>query len=112
MANTAPHDPDFSARSEACLTAILEALDAIDPDELEADYAGGVLKMTFADGRHCVLNRQAAASQIWLAEGASAWHFSYDPTAGQWLDTKGRGTLHAILAGILGQKLGRAVALG
>ncbi|MCR9244520.1 MAG: iron donor protein CyaY [bacterium] len=111
MANTAPHDPDFPARSEACLTAIQDRLDDYDPDELEADYAGGVLKIGFADGRTCVLNRQAAASQIWLAEGASAWHFSFDEDARVWLDTKGRGQLETVLAEILSQKLGRAVTL-
>ena len=111
MANTAPHDPDFDARSEECLSSILEALDAIDPDELEADLAGGVLKITFADGKACILNRQSAASQIWLAEGAQAWHFAFDREQAQWLDTKGRGDLQAILAEILGRRLGHPVRL-
>ena len=111
MANTAPQDPDFLARSEACLAAIQAAVDDFDPDELEADYAGGVLRIAFADGRQCILNRQAAACQIWLAEGASAWHFAFDPQQGRWLDTKDRGELHAILAAILSRRLGRTIDL-
>lgn len=111
MANTAPQDPDFLTRSEAFLTALQSALDEFDPDELEADLAAGVLKIVFADGKACILNRQAPASQIWLAEGASAWHFSFDRERGAWLDTKGRGELLAILGGIVSRKLGREIDL-
>jgi len=111
MANTAPHDPDFSTRSLECLTAILEALDDFDPDEIEADLAGGVLKIVFADNTACILNRQTAASQIWLAEGAQAWHFSFDQQQANWQDTKGRGELKAILAEVLANRLGRPITL-
>ncbi|MCA8978239.1 MAG: iron donor protein CyaY [Planctomycetes bacterium] len=111
MANTAPHDPDFDAHSQACLTGLLDALDAFDPDELEADLAAGVLKIQFADGKVCILNRQSAASQIWLAEGAQAWHFSFDPDQGDWLDTKGRGKLEDILSETVSARLGRPIRL-
>ncbi len=111
MSNTAPHDPDFQAHSQACLDGLLEVLDTFDPDELEADLSGGVLKIQFADGRTCVVNRQAAASQIWLAEGAQAWHFRFDPAQAQWLDTKGRGELRAILGEVITARLGRRVEL-
>jgi CyaY protein len=111
MPNTAPQDPDFQARSQACLDDLLEVLDSFDPDELEADLSGGVLKIQFADGRTCVVNRQAAASQIWLAEGAEAWHFQFDPAQAQWLDTKGRGELRAILTAVVSARLGRSVDL-
>ncbi|MCA8948751.1 MAG: iron donor protein CyaY [Planctomycetes bacterium] len=112
MPNTAPEDPDFLRRSTRCLDDIQAALDDFDPDELEADHAAGVLKITFADGRHCVLNRQAAASQIWLAEGASAWHFAFDAERDGWFDTKARGELKAILGEVLTRKLGRTIDLG
>ncbi len=106
-----PKDHDFAQRAEQCLHRIQAALDEFDPDELEADFAGGVIRMTFADRRNCILNRQGAAHQIWLAEGASAWHFSYDEAAAAWLDTKGRGDLFAVLAEILTRRLGRAITL-
>lgn len=86
-------------------------LDSFDPDELEADLAGGVLRIAFADGRNCIMNRQSAANQIWLAEGASAWHFEFDPVRNEWLDTKGRGELPRILADILSRRLGRPVSV-
>ena len=106
-----PADQEFLQHAEACMQAILAKLDAFDPDELEADLSAGVLRITFADGRNCILNRQSAAHQIWLAEGASAWHFARDPAAGAWRDTKGRGELLQILNGIVSQRLGRPVDL-
>jgi len=111
MATTAPLDSEFSHRAEQCLASLQAALDGFDPDELEADLVGGVLRLAFADGRNCILNRQTAAHQIWLAEGASAWHFAFDPASGQWMDTKGRGELRAILSEILMRRLGRIVTI-
>ena len=93
------------------MKAILTKLDAFDPDELEADLSAGVLRITFADSRNCILNRQSAANQIWLAEGASAWHFTRDPVSEAWNDTKGRGELLQILNGIVSRRLGRTIDL-
>ncbi len=104
-------DSQFLQHTDACLQDLLAKLDAFDPDELEADLAGGVLRIAFADGRNCILNRQAAAHQIWLAEGASAWHFVRSAENGAWLDTRGRGDLRQILGEIVGRRLGRLVQL-
>lgn len=103
-------DQDFLSRAETLMSGLLARLDEFDPDELEADSAAGVIKMVFADGGICVLNRQTAAHQIWLAEGATAWHFERDE-AGDWIDTKGRGSLDTVLTEILSRRLGRAIEL-
>ncbi|HEX6812243.1 MAG TPA: iron donor protein CyaY [Planctomycetota bacterium] len=108
---TNPADQEFLQHAEACMRAILARLDTFDPDELEADLSGGVLRIAFADSRNCILNRQSAAHQIWLAEGASAWHFARDPASGAWNDTKGRGELHQVLNGIVSKRLGRTIDL-
>lgn len=105
-------DIAFLQRADAHMQRLLNWLDDFDPDELEADLALGVMKITFADGRKCIMNRQSAAHQIWLAEGATAWHFAFDEATASWLDTKGRGQLTAVLADILSRKLGRPVSPG
>ena len=109
-ANEHANDQLFLQRAEALMDALLAQLDDFDPDELEADAAAGVIKMAFASGTPCVLNRQSAAHQIWLAEGASAWHFERDEQ-GDWIDTKGRGSLTSVLSEILTRRLGRTVEL-
>lgn len=104
-------ESDFTQRSDALLRALQTELDAFDPDELEADLAGGVLRIHLPGKRTCVLNRQAAVSQIWMAEGATAWHFAFDPAQRAWIDTKGRGELRRLLAEVLSQRLGRTIEL-
>lgn len=103
-------DPSYQQRAEVCLQDLLARLDAFDPDELEADLSGGVLRITFADGRNCIVNRQAAAEQIWMAEGATAWHFAFDPAQQAWQDTKGRGELRQVLGEVVRRRLQRDVA--
>ncbi|MFK7739398.1 MAG: iron donor protein CyaY [Planctomycetota bacterium] len=103
-------DQQFLQEADRLMQALLARLDEFDPDELEADSAAGVIKMAFADRSVCVLNRQTAAHQIWLAVGATAWHFEKDPS-GVWMDTKERGPLADVLGEILTSKLGRAIEL-
>jgi frataxin-like iron-binding protein CyaY len=107
----ATDDPDFAARAEATMRKVQAALDGFDPDELEADLAGGVLRITFADRKVCVMNRQSAASPNCPPEGATAWHFEFDPAHGCWMDTKGRGRLEQVLGGVLTRRLGRPVTV-
>ena len=103
-------DRAFSKAADAYMARLFDRLQDEDPDELDCDLAMGVLSMEFADGTRCILNRQSAAQQIWLAEGASAWHFQPDDS-GEWNDTKGRGRLSEVLAAVLERRLGRAVRL-
>ena len=102
---------EFARQADQAMDAIFATLSDFDPDELDADLAMGVLSMEFSDGSKCIMNRQTAAQQIWLAHGASAWHFAQEEEDGPWLDTKGRGDLRTVLAEQLGSKLGRPIQL-
>lgn len=104
-------DIEFTKAADQEMEAILARLSDFDPDELECDLAMGVLSMLFADRTRCIMNRQTAAHQIWLAAGVQAWHFHRDETTGEWVDTKGRGSLRRILAEVLSQKLRRPISL-
>ena len=108
---TSSPESDYLQHADRCLHDLLARLDTFDPDELEADLAGGVLKLSFPDGRNCIVNRQAAAEQIWMAEGATAWHFAFDPAQQAWQDTKGRGELRHVLGEVVRRRLQRDVAL-
>ena len=104
-------DHEFSVRADRFMNEVLRTLDDIDPDEVDSQLAMGVLTMEFADGSRCVMNRQTAAHQIWLAYAATAWHFEFDQASETWVDTKGRGSLRAVLSQTLSSKLGHDVAL-
>ena len=104
-------DHEFSKAADQVMQAVFTKLAELDPDEVDSDLAMGVLSMQFADRKKFILNRQIAAHQIWLAHGVTAYHFALDSATGQWLDTKGRGELSALLAKAIGDKLGRPIAL-
>lgn len=105
------NDLEFTKEADQFMAQLLDALDEFDPDDVDAQLSMGVLTMEFRDGSKCIMNRQTAAHQIWLAEGATAWHFDKDETTGTWIDTKGRGDLKAVLSDVLSRRLERAVSL-
>jgi CyaY protein len=57
-----------------------------------------------------VVNSHRAARQIWMAAERSAWHFDL-AADGRWIATKSGDELWAAVEGVVGRKLGRAVAL-
>ena len=69
-------DLEFTREADRFMERVLSSLEDIDPDEVDTDLAMGVLTMEFGDGSKSIMNRQTAAHQIWLAEGAQAWHFA------------------------------------
>lgn len=103
-------DLEFLGLADQFMQSVIQRVDEVDPEDLDADLSMGVLTLEFADGSKCVMNRQTAAHQIWLAEGATAWHFERDDS-GTWQDTKGRGALEAVLSEILSRRLGEPIEL-
>jgi CyaY protein len=103
-------DPrEYLRLADECLARVARWADGFDPDELECTPSDGVLTLEFADRTRFVLNRQTAASQMWFAAGARAWHFDWDPTRRAWLDAKDGAELLQRLAETVGKQLGRAV---
>ena len=90
---------------------IAARLDGEDPDEIEVYPGDGVLTIEFSDGSKFIVSRQSATQQIWVAAGARAWHYSYDPNKNTWADDKDGHELFARLAETVSQKLGRTLAI-
>lgn len=102
---------EYLKHAGACLVKVENWLEDFDPDELDYTPSDGVITMEFADGTKFVLNRQGAASQVWLAAGARAWHFNFDAAAGQWIDDKEGRELFSRISEVVSAKLGRQVEL-
>jgi CyaY protein len=91
---------------------LLEALDQLDPDLLDAESTGEMLTLTSDTGERCVVNTQRAARQIWVAGRGEGIHFSFDEPSGQWRDDKGRGLeLYAFVAQVVRELTGSELAL-
>jgi len=86
---------------------VIDALEDVDPSDVDLDTAGDVVTLTLKDGIRCVMNTQRPTRQIWLAARARAWHFDYDEAKSQWLDDKGTGAeLFATISDVIRQSAG------
>ena len=105
-------DPQrFIELADRCLSHVESWLEDFDPDELDFATSDGVVTLEFSDGTRFVLNRQAAADQMWFAAGARAWHYDWDADAERWRDDRDGHELFANVANVVSEKLGRAVSL-
>ncbi|QDU69139.1 iron donor protein CyaY [Engelhardtia mirabilis] len=100
---------EYTRLADACLDRVTDWLEPFDPDEVDFSTADGVVKIEFPDGATYVLNRQAGASQMWLAAGVSAWHYNW--TGSSWSDDRDGHDLFENLSRVMSEKLGRKVSL-
>lgn len=97
----------FDASARAMLQAIEDALQDVDPDQVEVSSSDGVLRLDARDGTRIVINSHRAARQIWMAAVASAWHF--DPP--QWVSPKSGEMLWPTLEALLRRHAGVALPM-
>jgi len=95
--------------ADGCLEAVAGWLEDFDPDEVDFATTDGVVTIEFPGGAKYVLNRQAAAHQMWFAAGARAWHYDWNAEAGQWLDDRDGHALFDKISEVVSAKIGRAV---
>jgi CyaY protein len=103
------NDAEFDRLASAALQTIEQRLEA---SGVDADFElkeGGVLEVEFADGSKLIVNRHAAAREIWLAARSGGFHFRFDGSA--WRDTRNGTELFAALSRVASQQAGHAVNL-
>ena len=101
------NETEFAAHASVALEAIERALEATELDFELKD--GGVLEIEFDDGSKIIVNRHAAAREIWVAARAGGFHFRWDGAA--WRDTRQGGELFAELSKLVSAQGGEAVLL-
>jgi CyaY protein len=87
----------FRTVSSVVIERVRTALDAQDPDVVEANIEADVLKISFPSGAPFVLNMQRPIKEMWLAADRNAWHFKLNAD-GAWRDKKNGDELYATLA--------------
>ena len=101
-------DSRFAALADEMLMALLDAVEAADPENTEADLENGILEIERDGVGQYIVNKHAPLRQIWMSSPISgAHHFGYDDDKGDWFDTRGD---HDTLINILAGELGAAVA--
>lgn len=102
-------ESEFEALAGATLAKIEQALEACGADIDYELQPGGVLELAFADGSKIIINRHAAAREIWVAARAGGFHFRHD--GGRWIGTRDGTELFAALERLVSEQAGEAVRL-
>lgn len=89
---------DYHERADAALTQIEARLEAADIDVERA--AGGILEVELDDGGKIIVNKQAAAQEIWVAARSGGFHYRWDGAS--WVDTRSGEELHGAMARLAG----------
>jgi len=97
--------------ADECLARVAHFGEPFDPDEMDFSTTDGVVTLEFPDGARYVLNRQAAADQMWLAAGARAWHYDWDAAKQTWVNDRDGHDLYARISEVVSHKLGRSVTV-
>lgn len=102
-------ETDFEAQAAAALEALERALEKCGDDFDFELKAGGILELEFDDGSKIIVNRHAAAREIWVAARSGGFHYRWDGSA--WRDTRDGSELFAALSKLVSGSLGRRVDL-
>ncbi|OIR10116.1 protein CyaY [mine drainage metagenome] len=99
----------FHQQADQTLGHVLDVVDDLLGDQIDADLHGDILTLTFSGGAQFILNKNAHLLQMWLSSPESgAWHFEWRD--GAWISTRGGGeALEALLAAELAARTGRPV---
>lgn len=100
-------DSEFEVLADAALAALERAAEDLDLDLQRK--AAGVLELEFDDGSRMIVNRHAAAREIWVAAKSGGFHFRHD--GGSWRDTRDGTELFAALSRLVSAQSGKPVRL-
>lgn len=107
---------EFLVLADAELARIEAALESLqESEDTDWDYEikpGGIIELDFADGSKIIVNRHAAAQEIWVAAKSGGFHFK--PPAepgGHWQDTKSGESLPGLLSRCIAAQSGSTVKL-
>lgn len=79
-------DKEFAALAERTLAQVLERLEASGADLDCAMVGDGVLEIEFENGAKMVINRHAAAQEIWVATRDGGFHYRWNGQ--EWIGTR------------------------
>jgi CyaY protein len=99
---------DFDMRARTAMEHLREALE-VEPALDVEEKADGVLEVELEDGAKMIVNRHAAAREIWVAARAGGFHYRWDGSA--WRDTRDGSELFASLSRLIEKSGGPRVAL-
>lgn len=102
-------ESEFNELAEGTLGRIADAIDASGEDVDCEMVGGGILELEFDNGSKIIINRQAAAQEIWVAAKAGGFHYRWQD--GAWHDTRNGEELLDSLSKLIANQSGVAIPL-
>jgi CyaY protein len=102
-------DRHFAELADRALERIELALEESGVDADVERKEGGVLEIEYVDRSRMIINRHAAAREIWVAAPSGGFHFRWDGE--RWCDTRNGRELFAALSQLVSAQSGQAVIL-
>ena len=79
-------------------------------DDIDFDVVSGILTLTFENASKIIINRQAAALQVWVAAKSGGYHLSF--VDGDWVTDDGNAVeYYALLNRLCSEQANRTVTL-
>jgi len=102
-------ESEYTRLADDTLRKLEHAIETADGDFDYEFSAGGILEIEFADDSVIVVNKQAAAQEIWVAAKSGGFHFRWDGSV--WRDTRSNEELFDALSRFATQQSGAMVNL-
>ncbi len=103
------NESEFDKRATDTLLRIEQAVEESGAD-IEFEGTGGILTLEFGNGSKIIINKQAAAKQIWVAAKSGGFHYGH--VNGRWINDQGGGELMNELSRLVREQSGEDVTLG
>lgn len=102
-------ESEYTRLAEETLGKLEHAIEQADGDFDYELSEGGILQIEFANASVIVVNKQAAAQEIWVAAKSGGFHFRWDGQT--WQDTRSGEELFAALSRFASEQSGQTVVL-
>jgi len=103
------NESEYTRLADDTLRKLEHAIEHADGDFDYEFSAGGILEIEFADDSVIVVNKQAAAQEIWVAAKSGGFHYRWDGSV--WRDTRSNEELFAALSRFASKQSGAPVTL-
>jgi CyaY protein len=104
------NEAEFHRLATVTLSRIEQAIEACGAD-IDFENAGEILELEFTNRSKIIINKQGAASQIWIAAKSGGFHYNYDASKQQWCNDQSGAELFSELSRLVSEQAGESVRL-
>lgn len=104
------NEAEFHKLASVTLSHIEQAVETCGAD-IDFENAGEILQLEFTNRSKIIINKQGAASQIWIAAKSGGFHYNYDASTQQWRNDQSGAELFSELSRLVSEQAGASVLL-